>query len=155
MMPMKRAALEVQMRTVDRGKSASMREHIDILQALQQVILQARKTISSEEAMVLMCHLPSRWAQGMDRSSLDTGLVVTARSPGIWTSFGYLAGSAVVLNNVDHTTTLKMVLSPSLVKESLQFFSPPSIPWGSSANGFLHWSPWPVIYCGGKGHVAA
>lgn len=76
MTPMKRAALEVQMRTLDSGKSASMRDHIDKLQALQQEILQAGKVISSEDmAIVLLCHLPPRY--GAFYSSLITSGRVT------------------------------------------------------------------------------
>ena len=52
--PMKRASLEIQMRSLDPAKSKTLRDHINKLQALQQKIQQARKLISSEDMAIVL-----------------------------------------------------------------------------------------------------
>ena len=70
----------------------------------------------------------------MDLSGLMGGLIVIARFRGLLLEFvphvqeigkclGYVVGNVVALDDADHTTTLRIVLSPSLVKDPLQFVS--------------------------------
>lgn len=108
-----------------------------------------------------------KWTHGMDLSSLDSGLTVTARFPGllpeyvpyivdIGKCFGYVVGDVLVPEGEDRTPSLRMVLPPSLAKDPPQFLSFPSIHGGEMLQRvFFIGLPGHCFVCGRKGHVAA
>jgi len=75
MMPMKRAPMEVQMRSLNPAKSASMKDHISKLQSMHQEVLQGGKIISPEDmAITLLSHLPQKYG-GFYSSLITLGRV--------------------------------------------------------------------------------
>ncbi|MCO5604391.1 hypothetical protein L7F22_058556 [Adiantum nelumboides] len=109
----------------------------------------------------------SRWKQGMNLSSLDGGLIVTARFPGLLPEFvpylkeigrciGFVAGDVMVQEGEDRTPRLRMVLPPSLAKDPPLFISLPSIHGGEILQRvFFIGLPGHCFVCGRKGHLAA